>query len=252
MSSAAALRFGLLLVRPGLLVMTTPFLGGSYAPTTTRLGLTVLIALILSPIVPAPVDATMGALTYIVGREVLIGLSLSMGVRVLIFGTEAAGQMLGYQLGLSYGSIVDPQSGVRNSVLAALYSNLAIVLAFAGGLHHALLRAITASYSALPIGLGAGVSNSLVQATADMFGVVLILAVRVAAPVIVVLLATEALLGLMARIAPAFNIMVVGAPARLVVGLLVIAATLISLPPLVARYAPVTLNLAAETARAFR
>jgi flagellar biosynthetic protein FliR len=85
-----------------------------------------------------------------------------------------------------------------------------------------------------------------------MFGVVLILAVRVAAPVIVVLLATEALLGLMARIAPAFNIMVVGAPARLVVGLLVIAATLISLPPLVARYAPVSLDLAAETARAFR
>jgi flagellar biosynthetic protein FliR len=251
MAPATVLRFALLLVRPGLLVMTTPFLGGTYAPTTARMGLSVLIALILSPLVTAPVDVTTGSLVYIVGREVLIGLALSMGVRLLIFATEAAGQLLGYQLGLSYGSIVDPQSGVRNSVLSALYSNLAVILALAGGAHHAILRALTASYTALPIGLGA-VDASLVPATARMLGFVLVLALRIAAPVIVVLLSTEVLLGLMARIAPAFNVMVVGAPARLVVGLLVVAATLVSLPPLVARYTPVTLDLAAQTARVFR
>ena len=252
MAPAFVLRFALLLVRPGLLVMTTPFLGGTYAPTTVRLGLTMLIAVILSPLVAAPPDITTGSLVYIVGREVLIGLALSMGVRSIVFATEAAGQLLGYQLGLSYGSIVDPQSGVRNTVLSALYSNLAIVLALMSGMHHAILRAIAASYAALPIGLGGGVDASIVQTTARMLGVVLILAVRVAAPVIVVLLATEVLLGLMARLAPAFNIMVVGAPARLVVGLIVIAATLISLPPLVVRYAPITLDLAADAARAFR
>jgi flagellar biosynthetic protein FliR len=101
------------------------------------------------------------------------------------------------------------------------------------------------------MGLG-GVNASLVPAVARMLGVVLVLAVRIAAPVVVVLLATEALLGLMARVAPAFNVMIVGAPARVVIGLLVVAATLISLPPLIARYAPVTLDLAADTARAFR
>jgi flagellar biosynthetic protein FliR len=251
MSTALVLRFALLLVRPGFLVMTTPFLGGTYAPTTVRVGLTMLVAMILSPLIPAPADVTTGALVYIVGREVLIGLSLSMGVRILVFSTEAAGQLLGYQLGLSYGSIVDPQSGVRNTVLSALYSNLAIVLALMSGMHHAILRAVTASYAALPIGIG-GVDASIVTTTARMLGLMLVLAVRIAAPVIVVLLATEVLLGLMARLAPAFNIMVVGAPARLVVGLLVIAATLVSLPPLVVRYAPMTLDLAADAARAFR
>jgi flagellar biosynthetic protein FliR len=251
MSPALVLRFALLLVRPGFLVMTTPFLGGTYAPTTVRIGLTVLIAMILSPLVVAPTDMTTGSLVYIVGREMMIGLSLSMGVRLLIFATEAAGQLLGYQLGLSYGSIVDPQSGVRNTVLSALYSNLAIVLALAGGMHHAILRAIAASYAALPIGFG-GIDPSIVSTTARMLGIVLVLAIRIAAPIIVVLLATEALLGLMARLAPAFNIMVIGAPARLVVGLLVIAATLASVPPLVARYAPVTLDVAADAARAFR
>jgi flagellar biosynthetic protein FliR len=206
---------------------------------------------ILAAIIPAPTNLTTGSLVFVVGREFMIGLSLATGVRVLVFGTEAAGQLLGYQVGLSYGSIVDPQSGVRNSVLASLYSNLVVVLALAGGVHHAILRALSASYTALPIGIGA-VDGALVPAVARMLGVVFVLAVRVAAPVTVVLLATEVLLGLMARIAPAFNVMIVGAPARVIVGLLVVAATLSSVPALVARYAPITLDLAAETARAFR
>ena len=155
-------------------------------------------------------------------------------------------------MGLSYGSIVDPQSGVRNTVLAALYTNLAIVLALAGGAHHAILRALTASYAALPIGFG-GVDASLVHGrrrgcSASSWCWPSASPRRSSSSCS----PTEALLGLMARVAPAFNVMIVGAPARVVVGLLVVAATLISLPPLIARYAPVTLDLAADTARAFR
>jgi flagellar biosynthetic protein FliR len=81
---------------------------------------------------------------------------------------------------------------------------------------------------------------------------VMILGVRIAAPVLVVLLATELLLGFMARVAPSFNVLIVGAPARIVVGLLVAAATLATLPPLVSRYGPLTLDLAMQTAKAFR
>jgi hypothetical protein len=39
---AAATRFALLLVRPGMLVMGTPYFGGAYAPAVMRAGLTML------------------------------------------------------------------------------------------------------------------------------------------------------------------------------------------------------------------
>lgn len=247
----AATRFALLLVRPGMLVLGTPFFGGVYAPTLLRAGLTVLLAFMLAPLVPAPTDLSSAGVAFVVLREVLIGTALSIGVRVLLGAADMAGQLLGFQIGLSYGSIVDPQSGVRNGVLASLYTNLAVILAFMGGAHHAVLRAISASYAALPIGIG-HIDGALVPATARMLGMVMVLGVRIAAPVVVVLLATEMLLGFMARVAPSFNVLVVGAPARIVVGLLVVAATLVTLPPLVARYGPVTLELAVQTARAFR
>jgi len=245
------IRFALLLVRPGMLIVATPFFGGLYAPVQMRIGLTMLLAFVLTPLVPVPTDLSMGALGAIVLREVLIGLAIALGVRVLIVAAEAAGQLLGYQIGLSYGSMIDPQSGVRNSVLASLYATLATVLAFATGVHHQIIRAMTASYNALPIGFG-GVDDRLVAATARLLGLVLVLGIRIVAPVIVVLLLTEALLGLMARVAPSFNLLAVGSPLRLAVGLLVIAATLATLPPILSRYVPVSLELAADLAKAFR
>ena len=54
---------------------------------------------------------------------------------------------------------------------------------------------------------------------------VFVLGLRLAAPlIVVVLLVVELALGLIARAAPALNLMAVGAPVRLVVGLLVLAA----------------------------
>jgi flagellar biosynthesis protein FliR len=67
-----------------------------------------------------------------------------------------------------------------------------------------------------------------------------------------VLLLTEAVIGIMARVAPSLHVMVIGAPARAIIGLLVVAASLITVPALVERYAPVALDLAGHAARAFR
>jgi flagellar biosynthetic protein FliR len=248
---APVVRFALLLVRPGMIVMMTPFFGGTYAPAKIRAGATIIFALILTPVVPAPTGIELTGLTVVVLREILIGLALAFGVRALIAGADFAGHLMGYQIGLSYGSLVDPQSGVRNTVLATLYSSLATVIAFAIGAHHAIVRAMTASYQALPIGFG-GVDPDLVSAVSRLLGVVFVLGLRIAAPVVVVLLLTEALLGLMARVAPSFNVLAIGAPGRLVVGLLVIAATIVTLPPLVSRFAPATLEMAIDLARTLR
>ncbi len=75
-----------------------------------------------------------------------------------------------------------------------------------------------------------------------MLGLVFVLGVRIAAPVIVVLLLVELALGLLARVAPSLNVMVAGAPVRLIVGLLVVAASVTALPALITRYVPTALR----------
>jgi len=244
-------RFGLLLVRPGMLIMTAPVFGGTFAPMQVRLGLTVLLALTLAPIVPVPPVTVPLALGLVVVRELAIGLAMALGLRALVAGAEVAGHLSGNQLGLSYGSIVDPQSGVRNNMLAALYANLALLTFFLINGHHALIRSLAGSYASMPIGPG-GVDASIVRTVMQMLGLVFILGVRLAAPLVLVLLVVELALGLIVRAAPAMNVMVVGTPLRLLVGLAVVAAVVPYIPSVITRFSTLAAELGMQAARAFR
>ncbi|MCC7010583.1 MAG: flagellar biosynthetic protein FliR [Acidobacteria bacterium] len=248
---SAVAAFGLLLVRPGMLVMGTAVLGGPHVPPMVRIGLTVLVALALAPFVAMPVGLALPDLTIVIARELAIGLALGLAIRIVLAAAELAGHFAGYQIGLSMGSLIDPLSGVRNNVLAILYANLSAVICLSLNLHHALFQALGDSYRALPVGIG-GVDASLATHVAELVGMVFVLGVRIAMPVVVVLLVVELALGLLGRVAPSLNVVTAGAPVRVVAGLLVLAASLTVLPGLISRHQSSLFQLAASTAAAFR
>ncbi|MCC7417934.1 MAG: flagellar biosynthetic protein FliR [Acidobacteria bacterium] len=248
---APAVRFALLLIRPGMLVASAPVFGAAFAPVRVRIGLSILLAVALLPSVEVPAMLPPVALALAVARELAIGLALGMAVRALIAGAEFAGHLTGTQIGLSYGSIVDPINGVRNNVIAGLYGNLALLVVFAIDGHHALVRTMSASYASMPIGEG-HIDPSLARSVVAMLGLVFVLGVRLALPVMAALLIVELALGLVSRAAPAINLFVVATPVRLVVGLLVLASVLALAPGLVARFSGTALTMGARTAAAFR
>ena len=59
-----------------------------------------------------------------------------------------------------------------------------------------------------------------------MFGSILISAMEVAGPVLLALILTDAAFGVVSRVVPQLNVFAVGFPAKVVVGLLLVAATL--------------------------
>jgi flagellar biosynthetic protein FliR len=224
-------RLGLVLVRAGTLVMTVPILGSFNAPTTVKIGLTLLLSLTLAPLVTTPDGLTLAALTGTIAREFAIGLALSMAVRITIAGAEMGGHLAGIQLGFSYATIVDPASGARNQVMSSMYGMLATMALLVTNAHHTVLRSLVASYRILPIG-GGGVGNDLVAASSRMLGLVMLFGMQLAAPVIVALLIVELSLGLLSRSAPALNIGTLGFGLRILVGFMVIAAAMAAVPTL--------------------
>lgn len=251
MNETPILVFGLLVVRPGMLVMATPLFGSAFAPPPIKIGLIVLTTILLAPAVDVPRVTEMGVLIVVALREAAIGFALALAVRLLIAGAELGGYLSGFQLGLSYAALVDPQSGVRNNVLAALYGSLAVFILLLTNAHHDVLRAFAASYEALPLGTG-GVAESLGATVTRMFGLMFVLGVRLAAPLVITLLLVEVVLGILARVAPTLNLMVNAAPIRLTVGWLVLLVTIRVLPDILLRAVPSALHLGAEAASAFR
>jgi flagellar biosynthetic protein FliR len=251
MDFAIVAKFGLLLVRPGMVVMIAPGIGGAHIPAPVKVGLTVLIAIGLLPSVAVAPGVEGASLALIVAREVAIGFALAFVLRIVIAGAEFAGHLAGFQIGFSYGATIDPQSGVRSTMLATLYGSLA-TLAFLGiNGHHALLRALGASYTGLPIGAGQ-INESIVASVREMLGLVFVVGVRLAAPVIVVMLIAEIAVGLIARTAPSLNFMVIGYPIRIVAGLFLVAVLVPTIPSVTNSLIGTAVQMALAAAAAFR
>jgi flagellar biosynthetic protein FliR len=249
--TAAIAKFGLLVVRPGMLVISTPVFGGAHIPAQVRIGLGLMLAIVIAPVVPTPQSVgTIGLLVMVAG-EVLVGMALGLGVAIVVAAAELAGHLAGFQIGFSYAAVVDPQSGVRNNVVAALYGNLAMFTFLGINGHHNLVRALVASYEALPIG-AVGVSGPIGPIVAHMLGLVLVTGTRLAAPVVTALLLVEIVMGLIARAAPQLNLLVVGTPVRLLIGMLALSAGIQVVPGVVSGATTPALEAAIRLMRAFQ
>jgi len=244
-------RLALLLVRPGMVVMVSPSLGGTYTSAPVKIGLTVLLALALSASVVVPPSGSDVSLVLVVTREVVIGLAIAMALHALIGAAELAGHLSGFQIGYSYAATVDPVSGVRNSMLTSLYGLLALLAFFAINGHHEVLRALALSYTKLPIGAG-HVDASIVSGVRQMFALLFTVGARLAAPMIVVLVIVELAVGLVSRSAPALSFLVIGFPVRLIAGLLVLAALVSTIPAVTITQIARTIGIGLDLAAAFR
>jgi flagellar biosynthetic protein FliR len=191
------------------------------------------------------------AFTLVVAREAAIGLALGLALKALIGAVELAGHLAGFQLGLSYSAIVDPQSGVRNNLVAVLYVNVALVTFLLVNGHHAFLRALIASYQQLPVGAGA-IAGTLGNSVAELLGLVFAIGTRLAAPLVLVLVVVEVAMAMAARTAPSFNLMVIGAPLRLLVGLILLALTVPVVTRVAMRAADAVVAVGQRNAEAFR
>lgn len=248
---STVVRLALLLVRPGMIVMVAPMLGGTYAPAQVKLGLTVLLALALAPSVNVPATLSDVSLTLLIAREAVIGLSIALAVRALIEAAELAGHLSGFQIGFSYAATIDPVSGARNTVVTTLYGLLALLTFFAINGHHEIIRALAMSYAKLPMGAG-HMDGSILNAVRQMLALVFVVGARLSAPIIVVLLIVELAIGLISRSAPSLSFMTIGYPVRLIVGLTVLGLMIATVPAVISSVAERAIAIGLDLAAAFR
>jgi flagellar biosynthetic protein FliR len=190
-------------------------------------------------------------MAVMVAGEIVAGLALALTVQALVAAAEFAGHFVGFQIGLSYASLVDPQSGVRNNLIASLYGTLATLAFFGINGHLALIRTLVQSYTTLPPGHW-GAQDAIVGSVTQLLGIVFVLGTQLSMPVVIALLLVELVMGLVSRAAPALNLMVIGFPIRLSVGLLTLAFGIQVVPEAVARFAPTVLSSAIRLVGAIR
>jgi flagellar biosynthesis protein FliR len=226
------LPFLLVAARLAGLVFVSPVFGHGLVPMRVRAGLVGVLALALAPAVAAPpIDAPLStpAVLGLVAVEVAIGACLGLVAQLVLAGVQLGGQVAGLQIGFGagggFGSLGDAGTEAGASVVAQ-WQQLAALLAFlALDVHHTVLRALLESFRVAPVG-GVVPSASVLAGVAAEGAGLFAVGVWIAAPVIVVLLLVNGGLGMLARAIPYANVLAVGLPANVGVGLLIVGASL--------------------------
>lgn len=166
--------------------------------------------------------------------ELSIGLVFSLVVMVPLAALHTAGWVIDIQAGLSAGTLFNPgaQSEMQ-SMLGVALGLVATVLFFTLDLHLALYRALVASTELLPVGRGgAGLD---VEAFLGLLGSSFLLGLMVVAPVMLGLLAVDIGVAYATRSMPQANVYFLMLPLKIVVAMLLMAATMPFVPMLVER-----------------
>jgi len=104
------------------------------------------------------------------------------------------------------------------------YAALALLIFLAMDGHHLLIRAVAESFTLVPIGGGFPAADGLGRVLL-LAGGIFVIALKVAAPVMVMLLLVNGAMGVLAKLIPQLNVFIVGFPLNVAVGLFILTAS---------------------------
>lgn len=218
--------FVVVLIRIGAILAAMPMLGSRSLPMQLKTGLATALALVVVPFVgPAtwPADTALFLLGLI--AEFLIGLVIGLAVRSLFASFEVAGELIGSQMGFSIVQLFDPVTSHTVPLMGQLNTVLASLIFLSLNAHVLIVHAIGESFRLIPP-FGASLSDTLGDEVMRLFQGGFLVALKLAAPVLVVTLVVNLVLALLGRTVPQLNVFVLSFPLTILCGLFVFGLAL--------------------------
>ncbi len=220
-SPADLFSFLLTLMRISLVIFLLPLFGADNLPATVKGAVCIVIAAALWPHLSFPGAEMPGAplkIVLMILSELVLGLTLGMVVRFSFYGIQSGGEILAAQMGFSMASIADPSSGAQQTVISNLLYLIAMLCFLVLDGHLLLFKSLADTFIFVPPG-GLAIKPLLAQEILNLSSNILILAVKIAAPLIGILFLIELALALMAKAAPQMNLLIIGFPLKIGIGL---------------------------------
>ena len=220
--------FFLILIRTTSMLVSAPLLSHRAIPAWMRIGFSVFFSLVLTPLqadrLPGA-PANYGTLAGAVLSEALFGLALGLCMQLVFVGLSMGSHIIGLQMGYGLGSVYDPLTGAQFGAFDQFYAVLVTLIFFSVNAHYIIIQALAETLRAVPL----GTFNPLTIQASAIAGIaagMLVTAVRVVMPVLVALFLADVGMGFVARTVPQANILIVGFPIKIGVGILVLMAAL--------------------------
>ncbi len=168
---------------------------------------------------------TVGRIVSGLASEVSIGLAIGLTVGIVLEVFQIAAQIVSLQAGFGFASTIDPTSGADSTVLITLAQLTAGLLFFATGGDRMLVKVLADSIRLCPadsFALKAGWTEIL----ARFFGTIFSTGLRVAAPIVALLLLADVSLAVLGRMQQQLHLVSLTMPIKLAATMLLLSVTL--------------------------
>jgi flagellar biosynthetic protein FliR len=219
--------FILVLARVSPLFLLAPPFSSSMVPVRARVIIAVGIAIGLSPLAlhGQAIPAEVMTIVTLALKEIVIGLGFAMCIACLFAAVDAAGSMIDTQIGFNFGSLINPVDNTQSGSMSQLYAMVGILVFIVIDGEAWVIRGLSRTYELVPM-LAMPSISKITAAVSGAFTGIFTAALEVAAPVLLALILTDVAFGVVSRVVPQLNVFAVGFPAKIIVGLLVVAAAL--------------------------
>lgn len=199
--------FLLILFRVAGVLLAGPILGNRNIPAPYQIAFAFMISALLLPQIhfePGAILASNLLLFQVIAIEVTIGVLIGIVAMVIFSAIQSAGEIVGMKIGFSIANVIDPANQGSSSLFASFYVILGALLFLHLDGHHALIEALVQSFRVIPVGEGFNVMAGL--EISDKVAELLVVAIKISAPIIIVLTLLNFIFGLLTKISPQMNI----------------------------------------------
>lgn len=163
-----------------------------------------------------------------IGQEAMIGLILGFSLQLVSASITVGGQVISNAMGLGMANMFDPNLGNVPVISQFLIVLSTLIFMLLDG-HLIIIDIIFRSFTSFPIGQPIPL-NSILQAVVDFSPLIFTGGLLLALPMMITLLLVNIGLGVITRSAPSLNIIAVGFPAILLIGVIIL---ILSLPGII-------------------
>ena len=209
--------------RIGSMFIAIPVFSVKAVPAKVRVITAFLITLVIIPVLPIMPDIEMfsyqGFMVSI--QQIVLGVTAGFILQMVFSVMLVAGQSIAYSMGLGFASLVDPATGIQVPVVAQVFIISASLLFLSVNGHLLLIEMLVQSFTTLPVaevGLDASDLWRVISWSSQIFAGGVLLAL----PVMATILLVNISFGVASRAAPQLQILGVGFPITIMLGMVLI------------------------------
>lgn len=219
----------LIVIRLAAFFTVIPVFFPKGTPNTVKVAFTIVLAYLLIPGIQYTNLSGINSLNLFAVNcinEVVTGLTLGYITNLCFDSLRFAGSLMDLQMGFSMMSMLDPNTNSNTTLIERLLYWFGLILFLLIDGHHMLIRALIESFNTVNLGKFILFQDSIkviIKAFITFFSIGL----KIAIPIVLILIVTDLTMGLVARAVPQLNVMILGLPVKIIVGMMTLSFSLI-------------------------